>query len=59
LDINWILDRVYRSSYIEDSIMGLLYRDPDESAYETFSDTQLIILLASIALTVICLALAP
>ncbi|MEK7443143.1 MAG: glycosyltransferase family 2 protein [Chloroflexota bacterium] len=59
LDINWILDRVYRSSYIEESIMGLLYRDPDESAYETFSDTQLILLLALIALIVICLALAP
>ena len=36
--------------------MGLLYRDPDESAYETFSDTQLILLLALIALIVICLA---
>lgn len=59
LDINWVLDRVYRSNYIEDSIMGLLYRDPEESAYETFSDVQLIFLLAVIALTVIFLVLVP
>ncbi|MBI3362370.1 MAG: glycosyltransferase [Chloroflexi bacterium] len=53
LDIDWILARAYRSSYVEESVAGLLYRDPDESAYETFTDGQIVAALVILLLIIV------
>jgi hypothetical protein len=54
-----VLDRVYRSTYIEESVAGLLYRNPQESAYETFTDAQIIGGVVLLVLVLLGLALAP
>jgi glycosyltransferase XagB len=58
-DINWALDRVYRATYIEDSIAGLLYRNPEESAFQTFTNQQLMEALILILMMFVFAFLAP
>lgn len=58
-DINWALDRIYRATYLEDSIAGLLYRNADESAFQTFTDLQLIVVFCLFIVAIIGLALFP
>ncbi len=59
LDIDWALDVVYRATYLEDSIAGLLYRNPDESAFQTFTDSQLLVLLIVLLVFIILAFVIP
>lgn len=58
-DIDWALDQVYHATYLEESIAGLLYRNPEESAFQTFTNQQLITALLVLLLIIVCLVLAP
>ncbi|NMC85678.1 MAG: glycosyltransferase [Anaerolineaceae bacterium] len=58
-DIDWALDRVYRATYLEESIAGLLYRNPDESAFQTFTNQQLLLTVALLAAVIVCALLVP
>jgi len=58
-DIDWALDRVYHATYLEESIAGLLYRNPEESAFQTFTNQQLITALLVLLLIIVCLVLVP
>jgi cellulose synthase/poly-beta-1,6-N-acetylglucosamine synthase-like glycosyltransferase len=58
-DIDWALDRVYRATYLEESIAGLLYRNPDESAFQTFTNQQLLMTIALLAAVIVCAILIP
>ncbi len=58
-DIDWALDHVYRANYIEESITGLLYRNPDESAFQTITSRQLIEVLIFFTIILSCILLFP
>ena len=59
LDVEWVLEHAFRANDIEESVAGLLYRNPDESARETFTDGQVFAGLIACLITLIGLALAP
>ena len=44
------LTRVFRESYIRESTLGLFYRNPEESAMETFTSRQLLLLYGLLSL---------
>ena len=58
-DIDWALDSVYRATYLEESIAGLLYRNPNESAFQTFTDSQLFVLLITLLVFIIVAFIIP
>jgi glycosyltransferase XagB len=58
-DIDWALDAVYRATYLEDSIAGLLYRNPNESAFQTFTDLQLTEALVAIIILAVLAFIFP
>ena len=58
-DIDWALDSVYRATYLEESIAGLLYRNPNESAFQTFTDSQLLVLLITLLVFIIFAFIIP
>ena len=49
-EIQTALTNQFRDSYTEESTMGLFFRNPDESAMETFTTLQLILLYALVTL---------
>jgi cellulose synthase/poly-beta-1,6-N-acetylglucosamine synthase-like glycosyltransferase len=58
-DIDWALDHVYRATYLENSIAGLLYRNPEDSAFQTFTNIQLIAAILFILLILVAAFIAP
>jgi cellulose synthase/poly-beta-1,6-N-acetylglucosamine synthase-like glycosyltransferase len=58
-DINWALDNIYRATYLEDSIAGLLYRNADESAFVTFTNLQLVTVYGFLLLVILFLGFFP
>lgn len=59
VDVDWVLDRAHRGTLIEESVSGLLYRSPEESAYVTFTNGQIAAGLALVVAAIAALALAP
>lgn len=49
-EIQTALTNCFRDSYTEESTMGLFFRNPDESAMETFTTLQLVLLYALVTL---------
>lgn len=49
-EIQMALTNCFRDSYTEESTMGLFFRNPDESAMETFTTLQLVLLYALVTL---------
>ncbi len=52
-EIQAALTRVFRDSYTRESTLGLFYRNPEESAMETFTTAQLVLLYGMISLFIL------
>ncbi len=52
-DIEWVARRIFHDEYMQETIFGLFYRSPQESAYRSFTPGQIVsifLLLAVVAL---------
>lgn len=47
-DIEWVTRAVFHDTYMHESIWGLFYRNPSESAYRTLTPAQVVFLLVSL-----------
>lgn len=56
-DIEWITRRVFHEEYMQQTIWGLFYRSPEESAYRTFMPGQIVTIVLMAAAFAVCLAL--
>jgi glycosyltransferase XagB len=51
-DIEWVTRRLFHEEYMRETIWGLFYRSPQESAYKSFSPGQIITLILIAAVLV-------
>jgi cellulose synthase/poly-beta-1,6-N-acetylglucosamine synthase-like glycosyltransferase len=51
-DIEWVSRAVFHDSYMRESIWGLFYRNPQESAYQTFTKPQIAFFVLAFSLVV-------
>jgi cellulose synthase/poly-beta-1,6-N-acetylglucosamine synthase-like glycosyltransferase len=58
-DIEWTTRAIFHDNYVNESIYGLFYRNPEECAKQTFTAPQLTIVAVLAALFLAGLALAP
>jgi len=47
-DIEWVTRAVFHDNYMNESVWGLFYRNPEECAYKTFTAGQIIFLVISL-----------